>query len=249
MGFDPLEGLPPNLALGIVLEKSNAVGDQDAENLHPTPRQYALGPGDWAITAGSNTDLDQNLQLVHLVDPADHAEEFPDWEDRVMGVDRPAHVLGYWYDKLRGEEPIEGLGWFPRVKLIPITEEQQQLFWEWTHEGDFPDTMPEWMEELFRTHTDELAKASPGEVPRFVRCGECGGGKVILQLRHDITWSIPAGEVVEDGQIKYCPAGQHATDQSKSARLHCIDCHASMELGPEELRLDKRFFSGVTLSH
>ena len=130
------------------------------------PEQYAIKPGDKCLAATANTLLaEEDFTVMEILEPDSHTELFPDWEDR-SGVSATAmglgsHVLAHWFSV---DFPEGDLGWFARVKLIPITDEQYAQVDGWRG-GDWPPEVPQWIEEAFTRYTDAMSHPGPAHHP------------------------------------------------------------------------------------
>lgn len=230
-----------NPIIGFMINSVNLLADiGETDDLRPSPSQYALAPGDKAVMAGSNSPMDNQLTALEVLDASEHAERWPDWEERLQ----KSYLLCSW---VSNRVQIEEIGWFSRVKLIQLTNDQHQELSTWISDGNLPDEVPDWMREVYKDYTEHIHAASPNLIPRNAICGNCGGDRVLLQLHHHSQFTAPAGVLVEDGKEYTVHMGEGKTECTTSGRLHCSECHSSRELEEDEIRIDSEaashFFS------
>ena len=226
------EEIPFNVMVGMLLEKSNVVDAVKAtDNLRPTSQQYAMGPGDLAIMAGSHSQIDGDLTLLKILDPEEYKDRFPDYENRLVN----SYVLCEWIEVSDGSR--RNLGWFSRVKLIKITEEQYQTVLDW-FENEIPNEMPTWLQERFMEYTTELNAISPDAVPKMITCGNCQSPKVLIQITQHIDLHCPAGELLKDGETKIVPMGSVHSNSELKVRLFCTECNSYRDVEEGELICD-----------
>lgn len=214
---------------------SESAHDSDADVINPAVEQYNLGPNDLCVIAEGDVEAadEQMFDLVELLDPAEFAGEFPDWEERVMN----SYVLGNWY----GEENEEGqLGWFPRVKLMKIDQDQWIKFWQHNFGGVRLDIPSGWITQRFSELVIGLADANPDlDFPRPIQCMECGGLTVFIELRTTRMVRSQAGAF--HGQTDKDPNHLYGISNVNDDRdavwhLWCCSCDYRMEI-PESVRI------------
>lgn len=200
--------------------------------LHPVAAQYELGADDYAVVASSSARVDSDFTVAQILNPEGHADQFPDWEDRIHG----SFVLCQWHSLLCKEG---ALGWFARAKLIPIEESQHNEVLQWLDGGkdELPTEPPEWVAQKYDEYTTALSNERPGVIPRRPACGECGSKNVQLHAMHITRIACMAGEVEEDdGQKMVYSATSEPTRHCETmAHLHCNDCNARAEIESDEL--------------
>jgi hypothetical protein len=216
----------------LMLSQSQFMGptEQLEETLKPMPSQYAIKPGDKCLAATANTMLEEDFTLMEVLEPDSHPELFPDWEERSGWG---SHVLTQWFsvDCLEGD-----IGWFSRVKLIPITEEQYAECELW-RTGDFPDAPPKWIEEAFTSYTDSLAHLAPDSIPVLVTCPKCQGREVELHTLGKKRSLSRAGELKRGDKTVYVPLNNPEESTEWAAHLLCKSCGAIAQLEDEEWEL------------
>ena len=236
-----LEELPEMIAKIIsrsLAAKPNVLKPHDpiSDRLMPSRAQLELGPGDLCLLAAAEQDPDERTyQLAQLLDPIDYADQYPDWEERVVVR---TYLFGRWYD---GENDLGGLGWFPRVRLIKLDQ------WQWDQvmahiRGKKPLEVPcRWMLQLFSEAVIGVADANP-DVPmsRPLPCGTCGSLTVVARLFKSMdtegvfgTFSNTPGKNPRDiymGNTLYFK-------EEERAWLRCISCGASVELDAENMEV------------
>jgi hypothetical protein len=220
--------IPFNIGIGVILAKSNLVGERELdEKLKPFRAQYDLGPGDTAILSTAESLIDKDFTAVKVLTPEDHAAEFPDWEERLQN----SYVLCRWNSE---QDPEGDIGWFARVKLIQVAEEHYNLTQLWVAEKNFPESPPAWLAEYHNAYADNLNEVSPGAVPVTPTCPECGSRDVQIHAMHIHRMAGQVGEVVKDGQTKYIVRHDPTTDSTTEAHLHCMGCNARGDLDDDD---------------
>jgi hypothetical protein len=236
------EHVPTNPILGLVLAQSNLL--QEAEEvdhrLKPTPSQYQIGPGVFAVIAGTDAKLDQDLTAVKVLDPEQHAETWPDWQERVQN----SYLLCQWNSAL---DPVGGIGWFARVRLIELDEDKYREIRHWLEDwsNNAPSDMPTWMTERYNQYTDALAAASPGLIPQTAKCGVCGSANVAFVFKHYTEFISQAGELQTDGATYFVPLTDSRSECKSVAHLACHDCQSERHLETNEVQLN----SGSDIVH
>ena len=220
-----------NPILTLLLHQSQFLGPaQDLEeNLNPLDFQFGIGPGDKCLMATSNIPVEEDFTLMEIIDHEKYTELYPDWEERFQ-MNR--HVLARFFSL---EDPEGAIGWFARVKLIPITEEQFAETEAWRVDG-WPNDVPEWVTEGFTRYTDALAERAPTLIPVLVTCGnqDCQGRDVHLHISGRRRFDARAGEIQRDGKTVYVPVNDPGGDTTWAAHLMCTDCGATASLEDEE---------------
>jgi hypothetical protein len=176
--------------------------------------------------------VEQDFTLLKLLDPEEHKDAFPNWEERLQR----SYVLCEW---LSNDDPEGDIGWFSRVKLVEITEEQYAEVKTWIREDALPDEPPDWLDEAYALYTERLSKMAPDDVTVNVLCGECGSRKVEIHIYHAIRKAAPAGQVEKDGKTVFLPMGHRgSSDCVAQIHLHCQDCNARRDLDDDEIGFD-----------
>jgi hypothetical protein len=224
----------------IMLSQSQFVGPGEAlnENMDPLPEQFDIKPGDKCLAATANTMLEEDFTVLAVIEPDSRPEDFPNWEDRVTGLETGSspHVLAEWFST---GYPVGDIGWFPRLKLIKITEEQYQEAVTWRTEG-FPDVPPKWIEETFTRYTDSIAHLAPETVPVLVRCEKCGARDVEIHISGRKRFSARAGELKRNEKTVYIPINDSDENLHWSAHLLCKNCGSTAVLEDDDWDLPPR---------
>jgi hypothetical protein len=227
--MDVPNGVPFDFRLAMSLSNGTfAAGSTDMdENIKPLDSQYALGPGDYAMSAATNALVDDNHTVMKILDPTAFSDRFPDWETRLQR----SYILAEWISH-RHKEPH--IGWFSRVKLMPITEPQFQEASGWVDTQIFPSPPPSWVDDAYYKITEGLSQHD-SSIPRAVECGKCGGHSVEIHRVSVYRWTNRAGVLMEDlesGEQKprYTNLTDSETDKMVEAHLHCSECGARMDL-------------------
>ena len=198
-----------------------------------------MGPGDYAILPGTAANIDQSITIFKILNPEEHKEEFPDWEERLQN----SYVLGWLTD----EEDVEGyLGWASRVKLIQLTQEQYENVQQMLVDGK-PERMPEWLDTLYHQYQKDLAAESPDNVPAPVTCSRCGKYTVTLHFSHSTELIFEVGKNLKDDTYAVLPS-YHRSCTSK-ARLVCHSCHHGVDVPVEKLKADPNSNMAQILHH
>jgi hypothetical protein len=188
--FDP-EGIPPEIReiLRGILSKqidSGLAHDPMDHDVMPSKEQLGLGPGD--LVAITHTEREQggveeSFTIAEIVSPEEHAEAYPDWEDRLLN----SFVLTKWF--MRGS-PTGGLGWFPRSKLVKFSKEHWEIMLGWitgVAPFDVKSGPPDWLIVRYNESLLGLAEANPGHMPVPILCPECDSPAVIISVTHHST--------------------------------------------------------------
>jgi len=228
----------PHPIMAILLAQSSFVGegiDVEAE-IEPLPEQVAFGPGDAAILATAKTQLESDFAILKGLDPSEHAEEFPDWEERMYGVNTVGQSSFVLCEHFSADDPNITIGWFPRVKLMPITAEWYAVALKWLDDG-FPEEVPDWVHEYYVSYTDALSKKAPERVPQTVVCPNCEGREVELVVTRRLKYHGHAGVLTHEGEERYITIAEPHVDDSHVAQLRCTNCRSVAELVDEEWEL------------
>lgn len=220
--------IPFNMGIGLILAKSELVGERNMDDgLKPFQAQYDMGPGDLAIVSTAESFIDRDFTAVTLVDPAEHTEEFPDWEERLQN----SYVLCQWISE---RDPDGDVGWFARVKLIAVAEEHFSNIKEWVAKQNFPESPPAWLTGYYNEYQDSLAQVTPGAVPVTPTCPNCGSRQIQIHAMHVQRLAAQAGELSKDGQVKYVARHDPTMDCTTEAHLHCMDCNDRGDLDDDD---------------
>ena len=218
--------------MALLLESSNFVGTAETveEAIMPLPEQLDFGVNDVAIVAVANTMLENDFTVVRGLDPDDHMDKFPDAGERMNLND---HVLCEAFSK---DDSEITLGWYHRLKLIPIKEYRYKECRSWRKNG-YPGELPKWVTDLLHAYTDSLSDKAPDRVPHRVKCPECDSRDVDLVVIRRIEYRAQAGVVMLDGDEKFMPLVQPEETDSHVAQLRCTNCEAFANLDDEEWKL------------
>lgn len=229
--MDVPEDIPFNMAIGLILAKSQVVGERNMdEDLKPFSAQFDLAPGDKAIVSTAESMIDKDFTAVEILNPEAYAATFPDWEERFQ----KSYVLCQWNSEA---DQTGDIGWFARVKLIGVTEEHYSEIQSWVAEANFPESPPDWLNGYYNEYTDSLAEVSPGSVPVTPTCPECGARDIQLHAVHMHRLSAQAGKITRDGRTVYTARSDPSRDTVSEAHLHCMTCNAMGDLDDDEWEL------------
>jgi hypothetical protein len=193
----------------------------------PITQQMDFGPGSGAIMAMANTALENDLVIVKGLDPSKYAEEFPDWETRHL------HVLCQAFSR---EDPELRIGWFSRLKLIPISTYRYRQARKWLKEG-FPEELPDWVDDYYTEFADHLSVAAPELVPKVVQCPNCKKRNVSLEVTRRLDYMCKVGVLQHEGEDMYVPITEVDDQSTHTAQLRCLDCGAHADLEDSEWTL------------
>jgi len=133
-------------------------------------------------------------------------------------------------------DPVMTLGWYSRLKLLPITNYRWRQTKRWIEDG-FPDPIPEWCEEIYVKYTDQLSESAPERVPRAATCPNCGNHNVELIVNRRINYKVRAGTLTIEGKVVHMPVHEPDETSTHSARLHCTGCNSFADLEDDEWQL------------
>ena len=225
-----------NPILALVFNNTSFVGPaEEVENeVTPLDSQLNLQPGDHAIAATANTPLERDWIICTVIDPEAHAEIFPDWEERLLN----SFVLCE-YDSMEDPSPEARIGWFSRVKLVPISEEGFARTREWLPDKwpDLAKLPPDWIVEHFDEFSDALSERAPKRVPTAVKCFNCGGRQVHLEVSRRMEYSVRCGRITRDDKEMLVSMADVEVKDNHVAKLHCLDCDSYADLKDEEWQL------------
>lgn len=225
------DDFPFNLQLMFAFRKTDIVGDLSYhDELKPSKIQLALAPGAPAVAVGLQSELEGDMVAVRILDAEAHAHEFPDYQQRLDW----GYALCMWSSD---EDPLGDIGWFSRIRLIPVSEEQHTEVTGWFDEGVLPDQPPGWLNEIFSKYTNTISVQAPSAIPVKLPCGNCGETNVSLYISHMTMYKVPAGTIQDEGSPYF--AGMMSKLQhhcETKSHLCCDDCKAMVEIDPGEVR-------------
>lgn len=205
------------------------------KNMKPLPMQYGIKPGDKCLMATGNTMVESDFTVVSVIEPDSHPDLFPDWPVRVEGVEGESgpHVLGEWFST---STPEGDLGWFSRMKLIPIAEEHYAAVQGWRDASIFPEERVGWIEDAYSSYTDQFSQLDSGIFPTLVTCGACGSRNVELHIVGKKIVTARAGQLQRKGKTVYVPVNDPVVDYAWLSHLICQneDCKATKALEEED---------------
>jgi hypothetical protein len=233
-----------NPLLVMALSKINLVQQvEETDQVKPSPEQYGLKSGDKAVVAGTKAAIDLEFEVCEILDSSEYAQEFPDWAERLQR----SYLLCRYYTT---SEPLGEVGWFSRVKLIPITEEQYEEVKGWITEDDLPDVPPDWLKETYRKWDKSVARAAPDQMAIVATCESCGHEPVGLIIIHHTHGAATAGILEVDGKRVYVPLDDHGADCKMDARIYCGECEHYKELEDDEVRINTQHeFAQLLANH
>ena len=217
--------------MALLLEQNSFLGQsEEVENtIMPISAQLNFGPGDAAILASANTPLERDFVVAKCLDPEEHAETYPDWEERLLN----SFVLCELFSM---NDPEFHLGWVSRLKVLPIPKYRYKECRRWVKNG-FPEDMPDWATQHYLKFTDALAENAPATVPRSTECPNCKSHEIEIIVTRRIEYRGRVGRLLIDGREVYVPVVDPDVDANHNARLHCTNCHSSADLSDDEWQL------------
>lgn len=204
-----------------------------ADDFMPSEEQRAVEPGDF-VGITSSREVDE-FSIAKVLNPEDHADTFPNWEERV-GV--KSYVLAEIFTP---SEQSGYLGWLPRTRLIPVTEDQWTTMKTWITNDGSEDKTPSWLTKRYNETLVGLAAANSEDMAMPIRCPECDSSGVVIELTHHHTNVYCMGnkpgqsEQNIDAKALYV-VSPYRQDHSTVTELKCLDCGMSRIL-PEEQEL------------
>lgn len=216
-----------NPLMVMMFQNSSFAGEaENVENeIMPLESQLTMTPGTHCLVATASSQLEQDFVVATMLDAQAHSQAFPDWEERLL---RSYVLCDYWSE----EDRTTNIGWFSRVKLMPISDEHYESMEDWR--TAWPDTPPSWVVDYLRDYTDQLSRRAPEWVPHAVTCPVCTGRDVSLRVFRQITFHAVAGQIIHDDETKFIPLTEPTIDSSHIARLICGDCGSTADLEDEE---------------
>ena len=217
--------------MALLLDQSSFVGSSEMveEEIMPLDEQLNFGVGDVAIAATANTMLERDFVVVKMLDAEKYAKTFPDWEERLLS----SFVLCKYFSR---NDPQDSIGWFSRLKLLPITAYRYREARTWLKKG-FPTEIPDWAYEVFQAFADRLSVNAPEVIPKSVTCPHCGSRQVGLKVVRRVTYTGRAGVLRIDDVEHYVPLNDPEEDSTHSATLICSNCRAEAILSDGEWQL------------
>lgn len=211
--------------------QNSFVGDAEkVENeIMPLDEQLAFTIGDAAIVAQANTQLENDLVFARMLSASDHQETFPDWAEREMN----SFVLCEYFS---AADPNFAIGWFSRLKLLPIKNYRYKQARSWRKNG-FPTEMPDWILKNHEWYTDRLSAHSPGTVPKNVHCPNCNSTDIELIVVRKLQYQARVGSLTIDGHEFFVPVMDPEETSTHVAKLQCNNCDSKADLGDEEWQL------------
>ena len=215
------------------------VHDEVGEQVIPSDEQRALKPGD-LVVVGIVSNLKEDLMVGEVLDPREHAEDFPDWEHR---VNVQGFILINYYVE---HTPEGGVGWVRRAKCIPADRE----LWDKMHEvatgqvsyqGELP---PAWLVEMYANSVLQLGKANPESgAPKPFPCPECNRLTVLMRTRIERTTWFGVGHDSETDSVieAFTP---YKKQTHKVFDFICLSCGKEAEIDPDAtIRIPRHLLS------
>lgn len=204
----------------MMLMTSNVLGamEEADQNIAPLPEQLEAKPGDYGMIAFGASTIEHDLMVAQILDPEEHKETFPDYEDRLW----KGYVLCRWNSLGDADGDI---GWFSRVKFVALTKEQYEEVFGWFKEGKAPEAVPDWMDGIYTEYTMAIHDQAPDRVPTVIKCDSCGSAsKNELHIRVLQKYSGRAGLIERDGKPTYYLISEEDRKEETAAHLHCQNC-------------------------
>ena len=227
---DDHEHSPDPLMVLLFSQNSFVGAAEKVENeIMPVDEQLSFTVGDAALVAQANTQLENDLVFARAINPEQHQETFPDWADREMN----SYVLCEYFS---AEDPEFSIGWFSRLKLIPIKAYRYKQARGWRKNG-FPREWPDWIRDNFEKYTEVLAERSPDTVPRPTHCPNCQSTDVEIVVVQTNDFRGRVGSLTIDGHEFFIPVTEPKETTTHVARLQCNNCDSQATLADDEWRL------------
>ena len=221
----------PHPLMAMMLSHNSFVGgaEEVEADIMPLDDQLKFTVGDAALMASANTPLEDTTCVLRMVNAEEHAETWPDWVEREFN----SFVLCEAFSR---EDREITLGWFSRLKLLPIPKYRYKETRRWIKAG-FPDDLPEWVMVRYRKYTDQLSERAPSTVPHSVRCPHCKSQDIQLVVKRRLTYTARVGVIVVEGHEYYVPTEQPNESSTHGAQLHCTSCDSTADLDDEDWNL------------
>ena len=215
----------------MLLGQNSFVGEAEKveHEIMPLDDQLAFDVGDCAIVAQANTMLENDLVFARMLSAVDHQEAFPDWAEREMN----SYVLCEFFSVA---DPVFSLGWFSRLKLLPIKEYRYKQARGWRKNG-FPDDLPDWVMKYHEKYTEALSEHSPDTVPRPTHCPNCNSTNIEIVVTRKLEYVARVGTLVIEGHEFFVPVVDPEESSTHVARLHCKECDSKADLTDSEWQL------------
>jgi hypothetical protein len=217
-----------NPLVSLLLASNDMIGDLTTveDEVRPTESQYAIQVGDNVLIASTSAHIDHDLGFGVVVDPLEYQALFPDYEDRLLR----SFLLIKWRSR---DDNLGDLGWFSRVKLIPISEDQGEQANGWFETG-FPEEPDAWVRDSYTALTQELATFNEG-VPSPVICPGCGSNNTVLRAIKTNQMVGQVGVVTQNDQTLYVFLGPTHDHEDIGFRITCSDCGANAAVGGDQI--------------
>lgn len=199
------------------------------DGVKPSNSQRNIEPGDQCVVSLTNSRLNSDVVVAEILDPSEHAIQFPDWEERVMR----SYVLVNW---VADEDPTGGIGWFDLTRMVVLTKEQySDLHTRIVIEE--MGTPPEWLMPLYAKYLEELSDLAPEVVAKMVQCPSCQGKNVELHALKVVQVISSASQKMTDGKTVYGLGSPPEISTHQDVHLHCNDCTQKGLLSEDEWHL------------
>lgn len=204
------------------VHKDNAFVDE----VRPTDAQLNINVGDYVSVVGVEGEPNDGFAILgQVIDPARYSSEYPDWADRL-------HNSYLLLDYIMGQSEMVSRGWFPRVKMIPLTEEQYGIYREWSLKGEMPERPPEWLVQSYIDNIKGLNDVNPTFMPFPSKCIKCESDAVYLYTT-DYTQSVHFAGEIDDASPEhlkqsfaygtYSIAG-YSYNSKRTSHMVCTSC-------------------------
>ena len=188
---EELKAIIANLVGGISMNTTGLAHDRTEDEVHPAEEQLNYGPGDYvAVTQDRQVgeSIGHAFEIGVVVDPAEHATTFPDWEDRLF---KSYLLLNYYASN---ETDGDLYGWFPRTQLVKFPKDQWEQLLEMVKSGEAGNfAQPPWMTVRYHEVLAQLAQKNPDLMPPVVRCPVCDGYGVVFTVTKTMKESYAMG--------------------------------------------------------
>lgn len=211
--------------------------DPHDDEIRPSSLQLAIGPGDLVAITHSTEPADAEFMIAQVLTPEEHADTFPDWEDRLL----KSFLLVKWFSK---NNKGGSLGWVARAKLVQVDQPEYEEMMNWIQSDmvSLDEGPPPWLVARYNESLAAMAKVNPDHIAEPIRCPKCGSYAVLITLVHEQIRTMAMGlkpddhgKGVHEVESLYVVA-PYGKSQNFTTKLRCYDCNLDDVL-PDELGL------------
>jgi len=209
--------------------------DPTEDKIMPSKEQLNIAPGDCVAVMHMDHGVDEEFCIAEVLYPEQHAETYPDWEDRLL----KSFVLTRWYT---GHNLHGKVGWIPRARLILVDRDHFDEMYQWLTDGhDITGVPPTWLVIRYAEAMVGHAEANH-QLPNPIRCPECESPAVIVTIHKSMDEKYTMG-IKKEGQGKewgeetpFHVMVPYTKDYAVHADIECKACGYEARL-PDEIEM------------